>query len=237
MSFTMMQCHPDAQRLATWAARFKLSAGGGDLDYVLHTLLTSAFGTASPKPFRFFGDARGLLGYATTDADALQLAADTASPEVHAALGLNRFAARPFPVEWAIGRRLAFEARVRPIVRMNDGRERDVFLAKIDEEGNADNLSREDTYARWFARELARYGAARIEHIQMESFRLSSSLRKGRESEGKRPARHINGPDAVFSGELTVTDPAGFSASLARGIGRHRAFGFGMLLLRPPTPC
>ena len=37
-----------------------------------------------------------------------------------------------------------------------------------------------------------------------------------------------------MSGTLRVTDPAAFAAGLARGIGRHRAFGFGMLLLAPP---
>lgn len=35
-------------------------------------------------------------------------------------------------------------------------------------------------------------------------------------------------------GTLTVTDPAFFAQALAVGIGRHRASGFGMLLLRPP---
>jgi CRISPR system Cascade subunit CasE len=32
---------------------------------------------------------------------------------------------------------------------------------------------------------------------------------------------------------LEVTEPETFAVGLARGIGRHRAFGFGMLLLRP----
>jgi CRISPR system Cascade subunit CasE len=36
----------------------------------------------------------------------------------------------------------------------------------------------------------------------------------------------------VFNGVLEVTEPGTFASSLARGIGRHRAFGFGMLLLR-----
>ncbi|MEQ8964701.1 MAG: type I-E CRISPR-associated protein Cas6/Cse3/CasE [Azospirillaceae bacterium] len=40
-------------------------------------------------------------------------------------------------------------------------------------------------------------------------------------------------PDAVFEGVLRVDDPAAFAALLARGVGRHRAFGFGMLLLAP----
>jgi CRISPR system Cascade subunit CasE len=39
----------------------------------------------------------------------------------------------------------------------------------------------------------------------------------------------------VFSGLLQVEDAAAFTALLARGIGRHRAFGFGMLLLKPAT--
>ena len=40
-------------------------------------------------------------------------------------------------------------------------------------------------------------------------------------------------PDVTFRGTLQVTDPDRFHALLARGVGRHRAFGFGMLLLRP----
>jgi CRISPR system Cascade subunit CasE len=39
--------------------------------------------------------------------------------------------------------------------------------------------------------------------------------------------------DVTFEGELQVADAAAFAALLARGVGRHRAFGFGMLLLRP----
>ena len=32
----------------------------------------------------------------------------------------------------------------------------------------------------------------------------------------------------------TVTDPVAFVGLLARGMGRHRSYGYGMLLLRPP---
>ena len=37
-----------------------------------------------------------------------------------------------------------------------------------------------------------------------------------------------------MSGALTITDGEKFAQLLARGIGRHRAYGYGMLLLRPP---
>ena len=40
-------------------------------------------------------------------------------------------------------------------------------------------------------------------------------------------------PDATLQGTLAVVDSGAFQALLARGVGRHRAFGFGMLLLRP----
>jgi CRISPR system Cascade subunit CasE len=37
---------------------------------------------------------------------------------------------------------------------------------------------------------------------------------------------------ALVTGTLRVGDAEAFRALLARGLGRHRAFGFGMLLLR-----
>ena len=44
---------------------------------------------------------------------------------------------------------------------------------------------------------------------------------------------------ATVHGTMTVTDPAAFAQLLAHGVGRHRAYGYGMLLLRPanrPAP-
>ena len=160
MKLTLLQCHPDPRRLASWATRFGLTAGGDDLGYALHTLLVSAFGESAPKPFRHFGDVRGLLAYTAHDPDALQLAAQMAAPDVHATLGLERFATRGFPTEWAPGRRLGFEVRVRPVLRTREGRERDVFqIAPKDEAAAARvfNLARQDVagfdiYARRIAR-------------------------------------------------------------------------------------
>jgi len=45
------------------------------------------------------------------------------------------------------------------------------------------------------------------------------------------------GPDAVFKGVLQIHDADAFNRLLRRGIGRHRAFGFGMLLLKPAGSC
>ena len=48
-----------------------------------------------------------------------------------------------------------------------------------------------------------------------------------------RLGRAPEGPDATFHGELEVGDPEAFVRILANGIGRHKAYGYGMLMLRP----
>ena len=43
----------------------------------------------------------------------------------------------------------------------------------------------------------------------------------------------FDGHEVLDADTLTVTDGAAFTDRLRRGVGRHTAFGFGMLLLRP----
>ena len=40
-------------------------------------------------------------------------------------------------------------------------------------------------------------------------------------------------PDLSVRGELQVQDAAAFDGLLARGLGRHRSFGYGCLLIAP----
>ena len=49
-----------------------------------------------------------------------------------------------------------------------------------------------------------------------------------------RDGRRLEGPDAVVHGTLTITDPSAFANMLSKGIGRHRSYGYGMILVRPP---
>ncbi len=68
---------------------------------------------------------------------------------------------------------------------------------------------------------------------RVDGFRFTRLLARDRGGPRARSAA-VDGPDAVVTGTLVVTDPDAFAVGLARGIGRHRAFGFGMLLLTPP---
>jgi CRISPR system Cascade subunit CasE len=97
-------------------------------------------------------------------------------------------------------------------------------------------------YRAWLARELAAVRpdaepavlrpAATLVEAELVEFARVPLRRKGARPDAPAPKRGIERPDAVLEGRLRVDDADAFRALLARGLGRHRAFGFGMLLLR-----
>lgn len=234
--FHLIHLRPNLNHLLPWAQRQGLvpDHGKGDLGYAFHAALRAAFADLSPQPFSF-RTGQGLLAY-TKHAHSIRSAAALAPPDVADMLGLDPsphssgLLIRPFPALWKAGQLLSFEVRVRPVVRKDD-KEMDVFLSAKQRMPDVD-LSRESVYADWLSRQFGEVAALR--QVRMAEFSLSGVMRRGaRQAEGDRPKRPVQGPDAVFMGVLTVRDSAAFAALLARGIGRHRAFGFGMLLLKP----
>ncbi len=237
MSLHLLQCQPDPAALMTWATRHRLLSPDGDDGYALHALLAAAFGQ-SPKPFRYLGAPQGLLAYTGQSPDALRDHAALATPDVARALGLDHLGIRMFPSAWRKGQSFAFEVRVRPVIRTKDGRERDLFLHAVETVPASTGLGRETVYSEWLREQLNEQEAARVVHVGMESFRLSRVIRRGPvDATGQRRPRAPSGPDAVFKGQLQVGDSDAFTRLLARGVGRHRAFGFGMLLLKPARSC
>jgi CRISPR system Cascade subunit CasE len=236
--FHLIHLRPNLNRLLPWAQRQGLVAdrGQGDLGYAFHAALRAAFADLAPQPFSYRAG-QGLLAY-SAQAQALQAACALATPEVADMLGLDASPAspgllvRPFPQSWKTDQLLAFELRVRPVVRKDD-RELDVFLSAVERLSDA-VPPREAVYADWLKRQFA--AAADLHEVSMTEFKLSSVLRRGAApAEGTRPKRSVSGPDATFKGVLQVRDGEAFAALVARGIGRHRAFGFGMLLLKPAS--
>lgn len=211
-----------------------------DPDHAMHCLLTESFGELAPRPFRLImprGQARGVLyGYAGVEDDALREAAAVyADPAQACILAVDRLASKPMPAAWRTGKRLGFETRVRPTVRRSrnadcrPGKECDAFALEAGlYPPGAMPRSRQDVYGDWLSSQFDRRGGARLddEHTRLVSFQRTRAVRK-------RHARPSEGPDAVMRGVLTITDPEAFSRLLANGIGRHRAYGYGMLLLRP----
>lgn len=233
----LMHLRPDLRRLLPWAQRHRLlpETGHGDLGYAFHAALKAVWAELAPQPFSY-RTGQGLLAYSTVPAAELHAAAALAVPELALMLGLDvcdgspGLLIRPFPQVWKTGQMLGFEVRVRPIVR-KEGRELDAFLSAAIRQPNV-QLTREAVYRNWLAQQLGE--AAVLLESSLAEFSLTSVIRRAASDKvGTRPKQPVTGPDAVFNGVLQVQSGVAFAQLLARGLGRHRAFGYGMLLLKP----
>ena len=210
-----------------------------DPDHAMHCLLVESFGKElAPKPFRVMTPRGGrngcLYGYAHAGADALREAAGIyACPLQAGIIPADRIESKAMPTEWQSGKKLGFEIRVRPIVRptknagSRPGRECDAFQLEAEQYGKGEMpRSREQVYRDWLAKQLDARGGARLESAMLQSFQRTRAIRR-------QHTRYSEGPDALMRGNLVITDGDAFANLLAQGVGRHRAYGYGMLLIRP----
>lgn len=175
-----------------------------------------------------------LLAYASMDEATLTTAMGSGRTEL-----MVRCETRKVP-EFEVGQRLAFRTRVCPVTRTRDTgnlaatmdhrgrvkhRELDAFVHATLAVPPETRLTREDVYRSWLQRQMQRNNACTLGDVRLAEFHLETMRRRGN-------ARLVR-PNAVLEGTLSITDPAEFRRLLARGVGRHRTFGFGMLLLRP----
>lgn len=243
-----------------WARKRGLNRRGAfDAGFALHVLLSGLFGRAALQPFRLFASERrtaaSLYAYADVDGDTLRHTAQTVgTPECLAALDPERLRSKALTTAFEPGQRLGFDLRVRPVRRLrrslwdpqsgrkiSPGREVDVFrvaalgrfpdgwaIGPGEETPGAATMRgrRGDVYAEWLVERFG--GAALVEpgSCRLAAFQRSRAVR----GDGTGP----EGPDATLHGVLTVGDADAFVRLLRRGVGRHKAYGYGMLLLRPP---
>lgn len=206
-----------------------------DLGYAAHAWLMAMFGQDAPKPFRLLHDRQGrkpprLLGFTRKPgAELAEYAQSFAPPSaLQACPPDNGLPSKPMPSTWQTGRRLGFEVLTCPVSRIGQ-QEEDVYMRHLRETDGReqDRQSREAVYRQWLARQLG--DAARLEDFTLDGFGHVRLLRKTK-GEGRRDFQR---PQALMGGVLQVREGEAFHALLARGIGRHRAFGYGLLLLRP----
>ena len=240
--------------LARWAGeRGWVRRRGNFTDFdegrALHHLLDEVFGPGSLRPFRLLVPPRctsgNLYAYSSMDADSLCAAARVhALPDHLGVLSPDRLETKSMPQDWRPGQQVGFDARVRPVRRLGSdlespdgvigkGSEIDAFLVEALRRHPAEsggmaqqNRTRETVYLDWLTEQLA--PAAELE-------RSASRLARFRRARVSRGNSGPEGPDATIHGTMTVANPDAFATLLVRGIGRHRAYGFGMLLLRPPN--
>lgn len=240
-----------------WAGnRSLLRPGAFDEGYALHVLLCAVFGKAVLQPYRLVRAARAsiasLYAYSGQDRETLLgTARAVAPPESHGVLGFDDLATKTMPDRFRSGQRLGFDVRVRPVRRLSrdrhdsqcgrvlrKGSELDAFRLELlrrspdgwrraDSLAGRNGISRQSVYSNWLAERLEAAASVDTAGCRLVDFRRARAWRgKGRGSEG---------PDATLQGELVVQDPEEFAKKLRCGVGRHRAYGYGMLIARPPT--
>lgn len=257
MTIHLVQAPLDMRKFNRWAGeRGLVRRGSFDEGYGFHVLLSAMFGKSVLQPFRLFASERraaaALYAYADVDAGELRrTAAEAAPPDCVAALDPDRMRSKPLPPSFEAGRRLGFDLRIRPVRRLcedlpdpqQDGRqirkgaEVDAFRVEAlrrfpdgwaapDASASHDGVTREDVYVAWLAERCGDAVVIERERCRLAAFKRSRAIRGA----GRGP----EGPDATLHGTLTVSNPERFRRMLRSGVGRHRAYGYGMLLLRPP---
>lgn len=139
--------------------------------------------------------------------------------------GIWRIDTKPYAPAIAAGRRLGFVLRANPTVT-RDGERHDVVMAAMKRDGLDRAAAIETAGAEWIERQGARAGFA----VERASLRLGAYVRHRFERPGGKPMV-LAALD--FEGFLTVTDAEAFGRALIGGLGRGKAFGFGLMLVRP----
>ncbi|MXW14969.1 MAG: type I-E CRISPR-associated protein Cas6/Cse3/CasE [Rhodothermaceae bacterium] len=252
MSLFLVNVPCDVRNLKLWGAKRRLIIKGiFDEGYALHKLLSETFGVRILQPFRFFSSSRGKQGsiyaYSNSGADELlNLAQTYALPEVFEILELEKLRSKQMPFQYEENQRLGFDIRLRPTRRsrlkfdtMSGNRsggqlsrsEIDAYAWEHIHPGSnrqgsvsKQEITRESVYHKWLSDRLG--PVASLQACSLHAFRRSKVIR-GQSSLSE-------GPDAILHGTLNILDVRRFQGLLENGIGRHRAYGYGMILLRPP---
>ena len=247
----MFQAELDLRALHRWMGRRNLR----DHALALHCLLTEGLGTMAPRvhrgrtpPHRSRGVITGYTGAeASTLRETLQAYGD---PWQSGIILPESLESKQMPDNWQEGTPLGFEVKIRPTVRLErdisrvrneilpgfrDGRLRpgrtcDLHLWETvrSESRGEPPPRREELYPRWLAGKLERQGGCRADPEEMELATYRSATLACKAGRPGDP-----GPEAVVKGVLRITDPQAFRELIHRGVGRHRAYGYGMVLLKP----
>lgn len=233
-----------AEKLTVVARRRGLPVRDLDEGYLVHMVMRELWQGKAPSPFVVRGGGRGLEAWGYSHSDAATLidhAAAFGDPSLLEAVGeLHAVASKSMPL-FESGRQLGFALRACPVVRLagarnghRAGAEVDAFLARCFAAGKESVVSREDVYQEWLAKTMSRPAVTGVNVTRVSVVGLSRERLVRRTHDETRSTHRLERPDVRFEGEMVVEDGGRLLAYLGHGVGRHRAFGFGALMLTPP---
>ena len=193
-------------------------------DLTYHRILTETWGDLVPRVFRVMPNDT-LYGYSRVCAEELQAVAnENATPLEYAALGVARIRSKPMPESWNKDRLFNFSIKVVPTMRQRDLQNRSHELDWYQYQGRSSFTDRETAYHKWLKQRVAHHDAMELLEVQITDFYKHLTIWKARQ-------RPISKPVACLQGVLKVNDSARFNELLMQGVGRHKAYGYGMFLL------
>ncbi len=226
----MLRIRIDLARMHKSLKTHRLPPNASDDGYRVHAYLQEVFDGAAPTPFRVLeaqGRALDVLAYG--------------SQSLSAGNGVD-VAMKAMPNDFQTGSLFRFSLVACPVVRMasagphhKKGAEIDVFLRDCWKSGAQESLNRSEVYSSWLGQRFESQGGAELLSSQVTGYRRTRLLRKTQARD--RRSHQADKPAVDFEGTIRVRDSSLFSSLLARGIGRHRAFGFGMLLIKRSGVC
>lgn len=226
----------DAKAFSIWSSNRDMKVKGVfDADHAAHVLLSALFGKAAFQPFRLHTPEKGdwaFFGHSNTSAEDLRkMAKMVGGPEMLKVLKLDQMVGRELPEDLSGLKRIGYEIRICPTRRRSGDKNREVdawisegeyrFPGQKSALKDA-GITRETVYRKWFAERLA--GVAELQSFQMTRYQTRKMVRSGHVMEA---------PDVVAQGTLFIDDAEKFAKILHEGLGRGKAYGFGLLMLRP----
>lgn len=218
--------------------RHRLPHPGEDMGYLVHAAMASLFGDLAPRTFSITHQNRGIvqvLGYSEHEQEKLvDHVSFFATPEAAAICPPSGIQSKRMPARWRPSTVLGFRTRVCPTIRLqteqHNHRRRAEVDAFLEAQWQDQEATRPAAYRSWLERAMG--PAVKLLLLQLDNCCLESVVRRTHERE-RRAKQGLKKPSASFTGALEILDGELFARLLARGIGRHRAFGLGMLLLHP----
>ncbi len=95
--------------------------------------------------------------------------------------------------------------------------------------------SRYEVYEDWFKKHIDQKEICSCDVAKVSSFKMDSFERKNLREDGKKNWKALKRPVIEIKSILTIKKPEEFPNLLLKGVGRHQAFGFGMLKIIPTS--
>ena len=208
-----------------------------DEGFLFKTVLTEVLGSTAPRPWRVQawrpGGESVVLGYSRQPAEDLRDQARLALPELAAAVPADSIFSRPAHLPDK-GKVVQLWTTICPTIRQGSRRdgshqERDAFLVEVEKATREERppVPRLEVYAEYLRNRAA--SAGELSDIRAAAWRLQEMTRKGK---GGEPTVSFRFPTATLVGQLRVSDTLALERLIQTGVGRARAYGYGMLLLK-----